>query len=282
MIKTKRNYKDRLFCKLFGDADYIENTLSLYNALCGTSYNDINQVIMYTLEDVVYIGMKNDVAILLDSYLSVWEQQSSFNPNMPIRGLMYYGRMYDRYIQENKLNLYGEKLIKLPTPRYTVFYNGKKEQAPFQKLRLSDAFIKAINPGDFEWTADMINLNKGCNDSLLEKCRPLAEYMTFVNAVNDLLKTMPIEKAIDAAVEICIKNGILKKFLLKNKAEVKNMCITEFNEEVFINGIREEGLEQGQNLIVDTIHRLKNGESAEDIINSGIDKTTVELALTCI
>ncbi|MCQ2496656.1 MAG: hypothetical protein MJ131_08715 [Lachnospiraceae bacterium] len=89
MIKTKRNYKDRLFCKLFGDADYIENTLSLYNALCGTSYNDINQVIMYTLEDVVYIGMKNDVAILLDSYLSVWEQQSSFNPNMPIRGLMY-------------------------------------------------------------------------------------------------------------------------------------------------------------------------------------------------
>lgn len=40
----------------------------------------------------------------------------------------------------------------------------------------------------------------------------------------------------------------------------------------------EQGIEQGQNLLIETIQRLKNGESREDIIASGVDEHTVDLA----
>ena len=102
--------------------------LSLYNALCNTSYTNTDDIQIYTIEDVIYIKMKNDVSVLLDSFLYLWEQQSTFNPNMPIRGLLYFGKMYDKYITENHLNIYGKTLIKLPTPKYTVLYNGMDEQ----------------------------------------------------------------------------------------------------------------------------------------------------------
>ena len=120
---VNKKYKDRLFCLLFGNGEYKDNVLSLYNALCHTSHTNTEDIQIYTIDDVIYIKMKNDVSILLDSFLYLWEQQSTFNPNMPIRGFMYFGKMYDRYITENSLNIYGKMLIKLPTPRYTVLYN---------------------------------------------------------------------------------------------------------------------------------------------------------------
>ena len=97
-MKLNKKYKDRLFCLLFGNEEYKENILSLYNALCNTAHTDVNDIKLYTIDSVIYIEMKNDVSILLDSYLHLWEQQSSYNPNMPLRGLMYFSKMYDRYI----------------------------------------------------------------------------------------------------------------------------------------------------------------------------------------
>ena len=240
-----RKYKDRLFCMLFGSEEYKENILSLYNSLCKTSYTDINDIQIYTIDDVIYIKMKNDVSILLDSYLYLWEQQSSFNPNMPLRGLMYFGKMYDRYIDENSLNIYGKKLIKIPTPKYTVLYNGTDEKPGFMQLKLSDSFINPDSSGDFEWTANVINLNEGKNNDLLNHCRPLKDYMSLIYKIREYSKTMELEDAVDAAVTYCINHDILKTFLLKHRAEVKDVCITEYNEKVFINGIREEGREEG-------------------------------------
>lgn len=240
-----RKYKDRLFCLLFGNEEYKENILSLYNALCGTSHTDVNDIQIYTIEDVIYIKMKNDVSILLDSFLYLWEQQSTYNPNMPIRGFMYFSKMYDRYITENNLNIYGKTLIKLPTPRYTVLYNGTKDMPEQMHLKLSDAFINPDDSGDFEWTATMINLNTGKNDDLLNHCRPLKDYMTLVNEIRKNNKSMTLEDAVDSAVIYCIEHDILKDFLVKHRAEVKDMCITEFNEKVFVDGIRAEGLAEG-------------------------------------
>ena len=239
------HYKDSLFRLLFGSEQYKENILSLYNALNGTDYKDVSDIEIYTISDVIYIKMKNDVAFIFDSYLSLWEQQSSFNPNMPIRGLMYFGNIYSKYIESNKLNIYGSKLIKLPAPQYIVFYNGKSDMKPIEKLRLSDAFVVPDNSGAFEWTATVYNLNKGKNDVLLEKCKPLYEYMILTERIRDsMLNNYDFEIAVDKAVTSCIKNGILKEFLLSHRAEVKDMVLTEFNEEVFVKGIKEEGREE--------------------------------------
>lgn len=146
--------------------------------------------------------MKNDVSLLVDSVLSLWEQQSSFNPNMPIRGLMYFGGLYEAYIEKGELNIYGSKLVKLPTPKYIVFYNGSKDIAPVEKLKLSDAFVQSDNSGEFEWTATVYNLNRGKN--------------------------------------------VMADFLKKHRAEVMSVCLTEYNEKTFVNGIREEGRKEGQ------------------------------------
>lgn len=60
---------------------------------------------------------------------------------MPVRGLMYFGKMYDKYIKKNKLNIYSQRLLKIPTPKYYVLYNGNANTPDIMKLRLSDAFI---------------------------------------------------------------------------------------------------------------------------------------------
>ena len=165
--KTNREYKDRVFCLLFGSEEYKENALSLYNAISGTDYTDADDITFCSISDVIYIKMKNDVAVLFDSRLSLWEHQSSYNPNMPVRGLMYFGKMYDSYIKLGGINIYGSKLAKIPVPRYYVFYNGSKDLPAKLKLKLSDSFAEPDNSGDFEWTAIMLNLNIGKNDGLL-------------------------------------------------------------------------------------------------------------------
>lgn len=245
-MKINRIYKDRLFCLLFGKEEYKDYILSLYNALCNTSYTDVDDIQIYTIDDVIYIEMKNDVSILLDSYLNLWEQQSSYNPNMPLRGLMYFSKMYDRYILENAYNIYGTTLIKIPTPRYTVLYNGAEEQPDFVQLKLSDAFVHKDTSGNFEWTANMININHGKNDKLLNNCRPLKEYMILIEEIRKNSIYMDVEEAVDNAVTYCIDHNILHDFLIKHRAEVRDVCITEYNEQVFINGIKEEGREEGR------------------------------------
>lgn len=243
---VNKKYKDRLFCLLFGNEEYKDNILSLYNALCHTSYTNVEDIQIYTIDDVIYIKMKNDVSILLDSFLYLWEQQSTFNSNMPIRGFMYFGKMYDRYITENSFNIYGKTIIKLPTPRYTVLYNGMDEQPSFMQLRLSDSFINPDSSGDFEWTASMVNLNDGKNEDLLNNCRPLKDYMTLINEIRKNSKTMNFENAVDAAVTYCIEHDVLRTFLLKHRAEVKDVCITEYDEKTFVDGIRAEGRAEGR------------------------------------
>lgn len=278
MINKK--YKDRLFCLLFGNEEYKDNILSLYNALCGTSHTNIDDIQIYTIDDVIYIKMKNDVSILLDSFLYLWEQQSTYNPNMPIRGFMYFSKMYDRYIAENNLNIYGKALIKLPTPRYTVLYNGTEDLPEQIQLKLSDAFINPDNSGNFEWTATMINLNNGKNDNLLNQCRPLKDYMTLVNAIRSNSENMELEDAVDTAVTYCIEHNILKAFLVKHRAEVKDMCITEFNEKVFVDGVRAEGRAEGRlNEIFDSVqegdYSIERGAQ-----KAGMDVQLFEKAMT--
>ncbi len=246
-IVINEKHKDKIFCLLFGREENKENILSLYNALNNSNYENTDDIEITTIEDALYIKMKNDVSFLIDSYLSLWEQQSTFNPNMPVRGLMYYGNLYNSYIHDRGINIYGTKLVKLPTPKYVVFYNGTTNRKPIEKLKLSDAFMQEDVNSEFEWTATMINLNVGKNEELLSKCKVLSDYMTLINKIRVYKeKKNNIKEVVNQAVNECIHEGVLTEFLEKHRGDVMANVLTEFNEEVYRKGMQEEAREEGR------------------------------------
>ena len=278
-MKVNPKYKDRLFCLIFGDIEHKENIISLYNALNGTDYDDSEDIKVTTIDDVIYINMKNDVSFIIDSYMSLFEQQSSINPNMPLRGFLYFGNLYNSYITENKLNLYGRTLLKNPTPQYYVLYNGSAEAPASSELRLSDAFVQNSPKGKFEWTAVFVNLNKGKNGGLLEKCKPLSGYMKLIHAIRENeAKGMDIKRAIDVAVQSCINDdeNVLSEFLRVHRAEVLSVCLTEFNQEIYKESVKEEGRIEGRaeglEALVATLKQLVTDN--EDIFQMVVKNST--------
>ena len=241
---TNREYKDRLFKFIFGNPENKEWTLSLYNAVNGSSYTNPDDIKLTTLENVVYMNMKNDVSFLIADTMSFYEQQSSFNPNMPMRFFVYAGMVYSRYIETSQeYRKYSSKQQKAPTPKCICFYNGTSEKDDKTILKLSDSFD---SESDIEVVVTMINVNYGHNKELMEACKPLEEYAFFIDRVRMYQKDSDnLEEAIDKAVEDLPDNSMIKQFLMINKAEVKRMCITEYDEERTLNETREEGREEG-------------------------------------
>ncbi|MBO5092987.1 MAG: hypothetical protein J6C33_01375 [Lachnospiraceae bacterium] len=127
--KIIRNHKDTVFRLLFAGK---RELLTLYNALNGTGYDDPEAIRSYTLENAIYMNVKNDISFLLDSELSLYEQQSIYNPNMPLRNLIYIARQWETYVRKGSLYLSG--LVRIPVPRFVVFYNGTQEQPDRQTL----------------------------------------------------------------------------------------------------------------------------------------------------
>ena len=126
MATINREHKDRLFSFLFGEKGNKEWTLSLYNAVSHTDYTDPDSIEFTTMADAVYMGMKNDISFILCQVMNVYEQQSTYNPNMPVRQLMYAAKLYDKYIQQKKLNIYGKKVVCLPVLKLVFFSMGQK------------------------------------------------------------------------------------------------------------------------------------------------------------
>lgn len=245
--KVNEQYKDRLFCFIFGNEKYKKYALSLYNALNGVNYQNANELEIVTLKDVIYIRMHNDVAVMLSGDLEVWEHQSTVNPNMPLRGMMYFARLYERYLVVNRLNRYASTQIMIPTPKYTVFYNGEETYPAKEEIYLSDAFLNEDKSGKYEWTATVINLNHGDNRKRLKGCEILWEYMDFVLRVRKLGKKKEKVSAVDEAVREQIQcGGELAEILLEHRAEVVDMLLTEFNEEEFISAMQEVGMKKGR------------------------------------
>ena len=247
-IRINREHKDRLFRWIFNNK---KDLLELYNAVNGTSYADPEQLEINTLEDVIYMGMKNDVSFLITDVLNLYEHQSSYNPNMPFREFLYLADEYRRYAKQKDLNLYSSKLQKLPMPQCLVFYNGLKKEPDRKELLLSDAFIQSDRHSPcLELRVIMLNINWGHNRELMDKCRKLSEYAQFVDQIRQYLAGgLDRESAVSAAVESCIESGILKDLLIQHKAEVMDMLLTEYNEELDRKELfelgREEGLSEG-------------------------------------
>lgn len=243
----ERNHKDKLFRKIFGGEDKRSSRwrLELYNALTGKKHTNPEELEITTLENVIFFKMKNDVSFLVDSQMNLWEHQSTFNPNMPLRGLLYFAILYHRHLFKLDYDIYGSRLINIPTPRYVVFYNGDEKMPEKTKLKLSDAFIDFEEKGDFEWTATMININKNHNESLQKNCKPLYDYSIFVDRIKTNINSgMENESAVDEALDWAIGQNLLEGYIMEQKAEFKFSILTEFDQEKYDRSRRQEGYEQ--------------------------------------
>ena len=244
-VFVRNKHKDLLFQRVFADK---RDMLDLYNALNGTNYTDIDALSIVTLEDAIYMSIKNDLSFIVASTLNLYEHQSTINPNMPLRGLVYLAKEYRTYYDNSDQSIYSRKLIKLPRPQYIIFYNGTEEQPEEKYLRLSDAFEPAGNGEEpmLECIAKQININYGYNQKLLDTCKRLHDYSYFINEIRaNITEGLILSEAISQAMDTCIRKEILVDILSKQRSEVYDMLLTEFDEERYERTLRQDAFEEG-------------------------------------
>ena len=242
---VNRNYKDTVFRMLFSDR---KNLLSLYNAVNQKHYTDPEDLEIVTLENAIYMGMKNDLAFIIDTNLYLYEHQSTYNPNMPLRDLFYISNEYQKLL--DKKSLYSSSLQKIPAPNFIELYNGTDTLSDFSEHRLSSAFENLSGEPKLELIVTVLNINEGHNALLMEHCQTLKEYSQYVAKVRKYAAGMPLDQAVEYAVDECIKENILADFLRKNRAEVISMSIFEYDKEEEEKKLRkaeyEAGVEAGE------------------------------------
>ena len=227
---AKRNYQDSLFRHLFGSEKRKSNALDLYNALANTDYDDPDELELTTIGDAVFLGRANDVSFLVGDEMVLLEHQSTQNPNMPLRGLQYFSRLFGKLIEQRDLDVYDDKQLTLPTPKYIVLYFGDEKRPDRETLHLSDSF--AAGPGDLEVTARVINCNDDRNRAIIEACEALKGYSRLVTYARGFRADgMDQDVAVHAAVEQCIHEGVLADYLSAHRAEVEEMLFTIQDEE---------------------------------------------------
>ena len=239
-LAANRNYKSTVFAMLFGDR---KRLLGLYNAISGKNYQDPEALEINTLENAIYMGMKNDLSFLIDDRLSLYEHQSTVNPNMPLRFLFYISDLYSGMTTEE--NFYGRKALSIPIPCFVIFYNGSEPQPDRKILRLSDLYTVRMKETQQELTAVLLNINRNHNRELMEVCRDLKDYAEYVDRVRKYARELPLSEAVERAITECIQEGVLKEFLEKNRAEVKKMSIYEYDQEKHIRMERQDAWEDG-------------------------------------
>ena len=249
---VNRNYKDTVFRMLFSDR---KNLLSLYNAVNQRHYTDPEDLEIVTLENAIYMGMKNDLAFIIDTNLYLYEHQSTYNPNMPLRDLFYISNEYQKLL--DKKSLYSSSLQKIPAPNFIELYNGTDTLSDFSELRLSSAFENLSGEPKLELIVTVLNINEGHNALLMEHCQTLKEYSQYVAKVRKYAADMSLNEAVECAVDECIKENILADFLRKNRAEVISMSIFEYDKEEEEKKLRKAEYEAGiQKGVLNTARHL--------------------------
>ena len=240
-LPINRIYKDRLYKMIFNDKSEL---LKLYNAINGTHYDDPAMLTITTLDNAIYMTMENDLSFIIDMRLALYEQQSTVNPNLPLRFLMYITDIYSAYTKD--MNIYGSKKVQIPLPSFVIFYNGVKSQPDRTEFLLSELFHPTTDQPALELKAVMLNINKGHNLELMNACHTLRDYSEYVAHIRTYSAEMPLTDAVEKAITECIHENILRDFLLKNRAEAKAMSIYEYDEEKTLRMFREEGYEDGE------------------------------------
>ena len=217
--EINREHKSSLFTYMLSHKEY---ALQVYNVLNNSNYTNLEDIEITTLENVVFINIKNDVSFVLDNIFNLYEHQSTYNPNMPLRSLFYVGNSYERLIKDKELNIFGSKLVKIPTPKCVVFYNGEQEYPDKIILKLSDAFENHNTEGDVQVQVTMININYSHNKKLLNNCEVLRGYSLYNEKFREYNKLKKVSKteAAQMALEYCIKQNVLADFFKKRRNKV--------------------------------------------------------------
>jgi len=228
-FKVNKKYKDTLFKKLFGQE---HAAVELYNAIEGTNYGP-EAVSMVTLDNTLYVTPVNDVAFTIgNKFVVMIEHQSTINPNMPLRMLLYIAMCYIQLTDD--VDIYGRTRKTVPRPEFIVLYNGEEEQPEEVVLMLSDMFAACDMeyPINFELIVRVYNINKGRNPEMAQQSVTLNGYEVYIAKVREYGKTIRIEQAVARATDECIKEDILAEFLKLNRKAVQNMLTAEWDSEV--------------------------------------------------
>lgn len=234
-----RKYQDSVFVHLF--THNLEKLLTLCKALDPSITSEDIELIK--LENTLYTGIKNDISCKVDNRLIfLMEHQSTINENMPLRFLEYIGRIFELILEVR--DRYARLLIKIPMPEFYVFYTGNESMSAVQELKLSDAFIDEVKNPQLELVVKVINLNSKENEWFLESCSILKEYAKFVSVVKDF-KLKQGKKGYDMAIRYCIKNNILKDYIISHAKEVEGMLVAEYDYNLDLQVQREECYKKG-------------------------------------
>ena len=244
--------KDRLFKFVFGRPENKRWLLSLYNAVNHSHYENPDDIRITTIEDVIYMSRKNDLSFLIGDTMSFYEHQSTHNPNIPLRMMIYAGMVYSKYVHDkgNGVSLYSPVVQKVPVPKLICFYNGTRDIGESVVLRLSED-MPGWDESDIDARVLVLNINRGRNRDLMESCRPLSEYSLFVSDVRESYReTGDMDMALETAIRNLPADSEIRSFMESNLAEVKMKCLTEYNEEKEMSIIRrqlfDEGLSEGR------------------------------------
>ena len=280
---ANRTYKSTMFIMLFEDKN---NLLELYNAISGKNYKDPGMLEINTLENAIYMTMKNDISFLIDGRLSLYEHQSTDNPNLPLRFLFYISKLYSGMTRNE--NLYGTRIVQIPPPEFIVFYNGKDELTDRMERKISDMYAVRDPHAGLELKAVVLNIAGKHNQKLKEACRTLREYAVYTDKVRRYVEEMELADAVERAIQECISEGVLKDFLEKHRAEAKEMSIFEYDQEKHMKQEREAaweeghraGIEEGHRAGIEEGHRAGIEEGHREGLNSGIMLTKQVLQLS--
>lgn len=244
---ANKEYKSDVFSMLLQDK---KRAMEIYNAINGTDYDDPELVEMTTLDDKSFsLTVRNDASFILDANLSLYEHQSTYCPNMPLRDLLYFASIIQKRIKAQKRDIYGGRILKIPVPHFVVFYNGKEDAPDQYDLRLSDAFEKETEDPEIELVCHVYNINSGKNTPLLSKCQTLREYMYFVDMVrknNEISGNL--EDAIEKAINQCMEENVLRDFLAQHREEVMHVMTLDYTFERRLEMQRAEAIEDGERI----------------------------------
>ena len=288
---VNRNNKDRLFNFIFGREENKEWTLALYNAVNKSDYKDPSLIKFNTLDDYLYVSMMNDTSFIFSDFLSLYEHQSTYNPNLPLRMMQYLAQVYEGYLKAGNYSKYGSEIIELPVPKLVAFYNGEKDAEDETVLRLSDSFKENLKgKSDVEVKVRMLNINYGHNKEIMELCKPLNEYAWFINEIKTYANNKTIKDVVGTVIFKMPDDFIIKKFLSVHMSEVTNMLSVELQEkyakDMIARANRRIGIEKGidlgmdKHLIMLVCRKLKMNKSV-DTIASELDEDLIKIKNIC-
>ena len=250
-MSYNREYKSSVFAMLYEDK---ENLLDLYNGVSGKSLTNADDISVNTLTDKdgvesgIFMKVKNDVSFIFDSYLNLYEHQSTVNDNIPLRMLLYVAKLMYGMISRRKL--YREKAVKLPAPRFAVFYNGMAEMPAKTELKLSDQYEVRQGDPELELKVTVYNINSDKGAEVLSRSRTLLEYTEFVERMRQALKGKETDEerreTMNEVIDRCIADGILVKLLTERRDEIMDTSIFQYDQEAHEWALHEDGYDEGK------------------------------------